>query len=421
MNARGAATAFWLVMALVLPTRAVPAWAQAPAQTITLGEAVARALQHNLQVRVAVFEVSVVRHVLAAARAGKSPQATVTTSYGRSDSTDQYLARVGVEFPLYTGGRLEAQIALAEASLRGAEATLERVRQSVILSTKQAYYQLLLARAQQGTAQRVLAQAQGNLGVALARLQAGAVPRFDVLQAEVSVAAAEQQVVRTQTDVALARHALAAQVNLPLDAPLEPQEVLATAAVRVELPVLLEQGVRSRPELAELRARIDAAVWAREVAASGGRPTVTLAVTPGVAGSGPGSLGGTWSATLSATLSAFDGGVTAERVREAEARLAVLRASEAQQRQAIELEVRQAWLSLRASLVEVKTAARGVEQAREALRVANVRYQAGASVNLEVLVQQSALSQAETSHTQTLYNHNVALAQLERAVGGPVQ
>ncbi|MBI4277159.1 MAG: TolC family protein [Armatimonadetes bacterium] len=433
-----------LIASLLLAAVSGPAHAQAPAQppspaqAITLIDAVTRALQQNLQLQVAAYEVTIARQVLEQARAGKSGQASLVTSYTRTNEKsttiivsgttvtiptppESYVARISMQYPLYTGGRLEAQIALAEASLRGAEATLERTRQTIVLATRQAYYQLLLARAQEGTTQRLLAQAEGNLSAALARVQAGTAPRFDALQADVSVAAARQQVVRSQTAVALARQSLAALLNLPLDASLEPQETLRVVPVRADLQSLLDQALRARPELVELQARVAAAAAARDVAASGGRPTVAVAAGPDLIGASAGSLSFGWSVNLALTLNVFDGGITAARVKETEARLEQLRASEAQLRQSIALEVRQGWLSLRAAEAELEASTRGVEQAQEALRLANVRYGAGVTTNLEVLSQQSALSQAESNHTLALFNYNLAVAQIERATGTPAR
>jgi outer membrane protein TolC len=67
------------------------------------------------------------------------------------------------------------------------------------------------------------------------------------------------------------------------------------------------------------------------------------------------------------------------------------------------------------------TADKTVEQAEEGLRIANVRFAAGVSTNLEVILAQAAQSQAAGNRIQALFNVNVARAQLERAAGGPVE
>jgi len=414
---------------------------------MTLRDAVTLALQQNLQVRFAAFEVAIARAQLEQAKAGKAVQVTGSASYTRINerapttvtvgpvppflptavtvqipppAVDNWDLRVSLQYPLFTGGRLEAQIALAEANVRGAEATLQRTAQQVLFQVKQAYYQLLLAEATRKAAERILAQAEENVRVARVRVQAGVAPQFDALQAEVNLANARQGVVRAHNGVLLARQTLAALLNLPLDTPLEPQEELAIIPVTSTLEELVSRALRERPELAELSARRAAAEAGLELAKSGARPNLALQGAYFVGGTSPESLSVNWSVTLAVTLNLFDGGLTRARIREAEERLRQLQVAESQQRQAIELEVRQSYLMVQSALAELEASEKAVEQAREALRIANVRYQAGVSPQLEVISAQAALAQAEANRVQALFSYNLALAQLERAVGGPV-
>ncbi len=427
-----------LLISSVLPAQAQQGQTPRP---ITLKDALALALQQNLQVRFAAFEVAIARAQLEQAKAGKAVQVTGSASYTRINErapttisvtsggtsitvqlppppVDTGELRVSLQYPLFTGGRLEAQIALAEANVKGAEATLQRTVQQVLFQVKQAYYQLLLARASRRAAERILAQAEENLRVARVRVQAGVAPQFDVLQAEVNLANARQGVVRALNSMALARQALAALLNIPLDTLLEPQDELGITPFSVPLEELINRALRQRPELAELSARRAAAEAALELARSGARPNLALQGAYFLSGTSLQNLTTNWQVILALTLNLFDGGLTKARIQEAEERLRQLQVAESQQRQAIELEVRQSYLTLQSAVAELEASGKAVEQALEALRIANVRYQAGVSAQLEVIAAQAALAQAEVNRVQALFNYNLALAQLERAVGG---
>jgi outer membrane protein TolC len=145
---------------------------------------------------------------------------------------------------------------------------------------------------------------------------------------------------------------------------------------------------------------------------------VSLGANYDVSGT-PSSNSGAWSATLSMTLSLFDGGITREKIREAELRLAQLRVQESRSRQQIELEVRQAWIGVEQAAAELIVAAKAVEQAREAARIAVVRYDAGLGTVLEVLSAQATLAQTESSLASARYGQNAARVQLILAAGGP--
>lgn len=437
------------VSVMVLATPVLPAAAQAP-RPVTLVEALTLAAQKNHGLRVAAVEVKIARAQLAQAEAAKSGQIVLSASYTRVNEREGgtmvippgtipdimvpititlpapdpnvYSAALTYQVPLHSGGRIESQIALAQANLRGAEAALERVKHQVVLDVKQAYFQVLLVQAGVEVAARAVTAADENLRVARARVAAGVSPRFDEVQAEVSLANARQGQIRSRNSLALAQHGLNAMMALPLDTVLQPRETMTVVPIRGDAAALVRRALEGRPELVEHRARVDMALAAIEIARAGGRPFVALSGGPSYGNPGGSSVTTTgWAVTLSATVPLFDGGVTAQRVREAEARVEQLREVEAQIRQGIELDVRRALLNFSSAAEELTAADKAVELAQEGLRIANVRFAAGVSTNLEVVTAQASLSQAEGNRIQALFNVNLARAQLERAVGGAVE
>lgn len=437
------------VAVMVLATPVLPAAAQAP-RPVTMVEALTLAAQKNHGLRVAALEVKIARAQLAQAEAAKSGQLVLSASYTRINEREGstmvippgtipgiivpivitlpapdpnvYSAALTYQVPLHSGGRIESQIALAQANLRGAEAALERAKQQVVLDVKQAYFQMLLAQAGVEVAARAVTAADENLRVARARVAAGVSPRFDEVQAEVSLANARQGQIRSRNSLALAQHGLNALMALPLDTVLQPRETMTVVPIRGDAAALVRRALEGRPEMVEHRARIDMALAAIEIARAGGRPMVVLSGGPSYGNPGGSSVTATgWAVTLSATVSLFDGGLTFQRVREAEAKVEQLREVEAQIRQGIELEVRRSLLNFSSAAEEMAAADKAVELAQEGLRIANVRFAAGVSTNLEVVTAQASLSQAEGNRIQALFNVNLARAQLERAVGGAVE
>lgn len=437
------------VSVMVLATPVLPAAAQA-LRPVTMVEALTLAAQKNHGLRVAALEVKIARTQLAQAEAAKSGQLVLSASYTRTNEREGstmvippgtipgisvpivitlpapdpnvYSAALTYQVPLHSGGRIESQIALAQANLRGAEAALERAKQQVVLDVKQAYFQVLLAQAGVEVAARAVTAADENLRVARARVAAGVSPRFDEVQAEVSLANARQGQIRSRNSLALAQHGLNALMALPLDTLLQPRETMTVVPIRGDAAALVRRALEGRPDLIEHRARIDVALAAIEIARAAGRPMLALSGGPSY-GNASGSLITTagWAVTVAATVTLFDGGLTAQRVREAEAKVEQLREAEAQIRQVIELEVRRALLNFSSAAEEMAAADKAVELAQEGLRIANVRFAAGVSTNLEVVTAQASLSQAEGNRIQALFNVNLARAQLERAVGGAVE
>lgn len=428
---------FLAMLAVAAPQ---PALGQAAPRRLSFAELAAAVAQSNLSLRAAAFDVAIAQAQLAQARGARLPQLAATGSYATGQqvpgttvtisnppgpitivvpgpSPDQILLRLGLQYPLYTGGKLESQIALAEANVRGAQAVFNRTIQQVLYSTQQAYLQALLARENLVAAQRTLDEAEESLRVARARVRAGVAAEFDALQADVAVTNAQQGIIRTQIGVRNADASLNTLLNQPLGAALALTDTLEPRPVPGTLESATAAALRNRPELAELRARAEALRAGIALAASGARPTVSVGANYDVSGT-PSINSGAWSATLSVTLSLYDGGITRERIREAELKLEQLKVQEAQARQRIELDVWQAWLALEQASGELVSSAKAFEQAQEAARIAGVRYQAGLSTLLEVLSAQATQAQAQFGLASARFNQNIARIQLILAAGG---
>ncbi len=365
-----------LVLGTVLFASVVlPATAQAPSRRVSFADVATAVVDNNLQLRAAAFDVAIARAELVQAQGARTPQTALAGSYTRTQQQPNpaidpnlYSAGVNVTYPLTTGGRLEAQEALARANLQGAQATYDRTRQQLVFGARQLYFQGLLASENVAAARRALNAANESLRVARARYGAGA---------------------------------------------LTPRPVTTT------LDAAIAQGLLDRPDLLALRSRIVAAQAGIALAASGTQPTVGLGAGYGVSnasGQAP-FVYGIWSVTLSATMAIFDGGITEAKVREAQYQVDQLRTREAQTRQQVELDVRLAWLGLDQAAGRLAAATKAVEQGRESSRLAAARYGAGVGTQLELLSAQSALAQAELSLAAARFDQNVARIQLILATG----
>src|SRR5262249_25409563 len=101
--------------------------------------------------------------------------------------------------------------------------------------------------------------------------------------------------------------------------------------------------------------------------------------------------------------------------------LQAARVSEAQVRQQVELDVRNAYLALGNAAESLRSALAGQTAARESLRIANVRFQAGVGTQLEGVTQIQNSTTADSQVIQAALNYFVAVAQLDRAIGVQVK
>ena len=124
-----------------------------------------------------------------------------------------------------------------------------------------------------------------------------------------------------------------------------------------------------------------------------------------------------WTAGVQAQWNIFDGRATAGRVRQARSQLEQAKLTLAEAVLSVQVQVRQAYSSFVEARELVDASGKTVEQAEEALRIANVRYRTGTATQLDVLTSQVALTQARLNQLQAFYNYNVALATLRQSMG----
>ena len=127
-----------------------------------------------------------------------------------------------------------------------------------------------------------------------------------------------------------------------------------------------------------------------------------------------------WAAGLSANWNIFDNGVTSAQVHQADARLIQAQEQAAATSESIQLEVRQAYLTMLAAEKNIATTQVAVTQAEEDYKIAQVRYSAGVDTNLAVMDAEEKLTEARMNYYTALYDYNTSKASLDKAMGIPV-
>lgn len=415
---------------------------------LTLIDAVRRALEQNLSVRQAAFQVAIARAQVGQADAGLWPTVSVgasntqATAPGTSTlggainipsagitnapftavvpgtSTPQWNVHGIVNYSVYSGNAVQDQIAIAQANLRGQESAFAATAGQTVLAVRQAYFNYVQSIEQVAAAQRAVDASRENVRVTQAQVNVGTSPQFNLLQAEVQLAQAQRTLTQTKAAAVQAEQQLAAVVNLPISTAIDATTPMGLPTPPPDVEALVKQGLSNRPEVAQAQAAIQATEAAVDLAAAGLRPIITLTGGPQVLSNNLSTSSNvTWSATLALTLAIFDGGLTRAKVDQARQQLALSRVQLAQTQQTVEEQVRAAYLNLQQAAESLTSAQAGLTAAQEALRIANVRFQAGVGTQLEVVTAIQNLAAADAAVVQALFQYNLALAQIDQAVG----
>ena len=393
------------------------------------------ALEHSFAIQQAQERIREQGGLILEVKSIVLPNATVNASTSTVDdgllqpNTNQNSWAVGVQVRqvLYGGGGLRAAIRAQDSIREAALFDLQTVIEDVILDIKTRYYDVLLARESIEVQEENIVLLEDQLTNARNRFEAGSVSQFDVLQSEVAVANARPALIRARNAYRIAldefRRSMGYQ-NIDRQNVRKVPEFsgdLVYSPIDYALESSLSSALTKRPELQQLDLLADAQESAIVNAQSGFRPDVSLVggydlrSDTDVASLREYNHG--WNIGLQATWSIWDGRATRGKVVQARSQLRQAKLTIEETKLGIEVQVRRAISSLQEADELVGAANKVVEQAAEALRLADARYSAGAATQVDVLDARVALTQARTNQLQANYSYMVAVANYDRAVG----
>jgi len=251
--------------------------------------------------------------------------------------------------------------------------------------------------------------------------EVGMASKFDLLRSEVQFANLKPQAIRARNSVDVAALGLKTVCGIDLDTPIEVRGELVAPPLDGAARDIVAEALEQRPELRQLDYQRGMAGEMLKVNRGAMLPTVAIGGQYNVWSDALNLRRGTWSnyytISLSLSIPLFNGFETQARIGQSKAAIRELDWTRKGLTNAIAFEVRQAALNLAQARETLLSLEKNVEQAREAVRIAELNYSEGLATNLDVSTAQVALSQARTNYSQALYDCVISQAQLEKAVG----
>jgi len=406
--------------------------------SLELKDAIAFALGNNFTIRQARERIRQQTGVEIQVRARQIPNVSASGSdTANSQAISQYIPPTTSTWTialqarqvLYAGGGVTASIKGARLTREAAELELEGIINQQLLAVRTQFYTVLLGKEKITVQEENVRLLEKQLVDAQNRFNAGSTSNFDVLRAQVALANGQPPLIQARNDYRIAIEQLRQVLGFVSPAggagatkvPEFSGSLAVGEPVKIELTAALEAAHAGRPELQRL-ARLEQAGEQNITANRAGYlPEFDLVggylwMRNPYSAAWNDNLHG-WTAGVQAQWNIFDGRATAGRVVQARSQLEQAKLSLAETMLAVDVQVRQAYSSLVEAWELLQASAKTVEQAEEALRVANVRYGAGTATQLDVLTSQVALTEARLNQLQASYGYHVALAALRESIG----
>jgi outer membrane protein len=301
------------------------------------------------------------------------------------------------------------------------------VLDQLIATVKTQFYQIIVNRELVKVNQQSVELLDAQLKDQQNRFEAGTVPRFNVLQAEVAYYNQLPLLITAQNNLRISKLQLAKTLGLyfqPRRGENPPLEVVGDMPYiprPINLADAIEMGKERRPFLKQARAnvlnqlqqvRAAAGQWLPTITTTGGGEWVSSPVN-----SSWHDISKGWLALVQGSLPIWDSGAIAGQVIQQRALLSETKITYDDDVRQVELEIQQAYSNLQQNEELVKSQEKNVELADEALRLAKARLDAGAGVQLDVLNAQVQLLTAQSTRLQALFGYNSSLAEFDRATG----
>lgn len=413
-------------------------WNGRAAEPWTLERALAQALAHNPDANLARQRIAVAQAGFEQADAAFWPQVQFQSSYTRTDNpmlafgsilnqrayssslnfndvpdVDDWNARGILTVPLYAGGKNDASRKAARASTQAAREDSQAVLNALGFEVARAFHTIFKTHQFIAAAEAAVNDFEQSLAMAQKRLQAGTLLKSDVLDIQVRLAQAREDLVRARNSNILAERALRNLLGI------EQGDFIVTD--KVPVVTAPDSGDFSRrPELAAAKQRELAAQEQVRGAQSGYKPRLNAF----------GSLdydygtvfnhnGQSYTAGAMVQWDVWDGKLTRAKVREAEANLQSSREEERKLRLALDLEVERARLELRTAEERLSVTSQVVAQAAESANLTRARFEQGMALSTQLIDAETALLAARVRHAEAEADQRIAIAAVRKALALP--
>ena len=310
----------------------------------------------------------------------------------------------------------------ASENVKASQYSYRDARDTVVLAVGANYLLTIANESRVTSAEAELKAAQALYQLAVDQENAGLAPQIDTLRARVQLQTQQSILIQAQNDLEKQRIALARVIGLPVKQKYRlvnrvPYEPLPEAAIENAY----ERALQTRPDYQAALAALRAAQYNEQAAWQQRLPSIGFSGNYGVLGFTPNSLAPAWTAAATLAIPIFQGGRVEADVAQTKAVLKQRQAQVDNLRGAIEQDVENALLDLKAAAEQVEVAKTGLDFAQQTLTQSQDRFAAGVTNNVEVIQAQQQLASANEQYIASLYAHNIAKVLLARAVGNAEQ
>ena len=341
----------------------------------------------------------------------------VTIKFGLANS---YRAALAVSGVVFSWGRVAKTVELSRAGLALAQDGVDMARHMLGYQVVPVFYGTLFFREAIQVLEDNRKAFEKKLAIATERYNAGLASSFETSLLKVQLAALEAQKLDFENNIAKFRIAFNALAGRPEEAPFEPDARLELQAADFRRDDLLKEAMANRLEFRQVEHQVSLNQVSLGLARTANKPTVAAAFNyefrngfmPVVE-----EIHGNWTAALTVSYPAFDGFRAKAQVAQAESTLRQTELRRGDVERTVTIEIETALSDLRTTEKKLEIEKLKIQQAEDALRIAEERFQNGLLSATDLVDAQNAVESARLNALQLVYSHVLGEYNLYRACG----
>ena len=408
-------------------------------RTLTLAEAVKAVLDRNHSLKEAEDAVAIFEARVSQSRSRLMPHVRADLAYSRIAPTEEisipdfgtfqlfpannFDLHAGVSQLVYDFNRTKEAVNLTRSQVDSAADRWEILRRDLAFQTAQLFHSILFVQRSIRVQTETVKTLEDHLAVAHKKLDAGTATELEVLNTQVRLVTAQNQVVDLNDGLEKQMLALRRLMGFDDQTPVELRGEFTYEPQAIDAEGLVREAGQKRPEMKSVQDMIRSADIQFRLAELTDRPSLSINVLAGWKNGYLPDLN-VWKlnyvAAVQANVPIFSGHLARSMKAEAQANRQTLSDRNKDVEGMIRMEVLQAAADVKASAQKLESVEINVARAKKALEYAKSRYEAGTVTNLDLLDTEDAYAQAELVRLQALFQFVLSRLTLQRAVGNPL-
>jgi outer membrane protein len=420
------------VLSLIFVTCAIrPAFAQSPRE-LSLQDAEKLAVQNHPQIQAATYLASAAQARVTEAKSVYYPQAygSLTGAYAETNSRiaagglnnpivfDRYANGITINQFITDFGRTHELVKSSKLQAQAEQQNVVRTRADVLLQVDQTYYGVLKAQAVLRVAEETV-KARQLVSEQITTLQKNKLKSgLDVSFANVDLAQAQLLLIQAQNDLEASRADLSAALGLSDERAFVLTDPTVPDPPSQDFDTVLQQALQNRPELLGQRLEAQSAQSYAAAERDLWLPTLSGVGTAGLIPYRVDSLSSRYAAAgFNMNVPIFNGHLFGALRSEATSRAHAQEQYVRDVQNRITRDVRTAWLNANSGYQRLSVTNQFVDQARQALDLAQARYKLGLSSIIELSQAQLNETQAEIASASAKYDYESQYSALNYQMG----